>query len=78
MNTELIAKVIDDACKYKLGDELLYTAAYPAYHVKIISRMIVENSMGDVGKEYKTQYDCVRLGRVDFVIATDDELEEIQ
>lgn len=78
MDTSSISKVINESCKYKLGDELLYNAAYPAYHVKIISRMIVENSMGDSGTEYVTQYDCVRLGRVDFVIATDDELEEIE
>ena len=57
MNTDNISKVIDESCKYKLGDELLYTAAYPAYHVRIVNRSIVENDIDNEDYNVRTQYE---------------------
>ena len=82
MDTNKIVNVINESCKYKLGDELLYNAAYPAYHVKIVSRMIIENDTEDkdynVSTQYEVEYGCIRLGRIDYVIACEHELEEIE
>lgn len=81
MNTDIISKIMDESCEYQLGDKKLYTAAYPAYHAKIVSRMIVENDVDDedwnVSTPYEIEYGCIRLGRIDYITATTDELEEI-
>ncbi len=78
----VVTDTMDSLCKYKLGDELLYTAAFPEYHVKIVNRMFIENDTEDVNyrvsRRYNVQYGCIRLDCIDYLEAAQHELEEVK